>query len=890
MLSVLLRCYPARFRNRFGDELIRATLERYRANVGVRGRTRAVGSLLLDVVNVVISGFAERLWKPGSSRGPNRHNPNEPQGRKDPIMSTLIQDLRFAIRTLAKQPVFAAIVVLTVALGVGANTAMFSIVYGVLLRPLPYEDPAELVIVYQTDRFNNTTLEGASGPDYFDYLEMQTVFERMAAWTGFNPTLADGLSDPERITVTRATRTLFATLGWQPVVGRGFLADEDQPSGPLVTVLSHGLWTTRFGSDPNIIGNSIQLDGGDYTVIGVMPKDFQFNTGTQAWVPLQYGPTTASRGQHNLFIIARLKDNVSVDAARTEMNRVMANLEQRYPDDNIGRGANVQPLDTAITGTVRPALLILMGAVGLVLLLACANVANLLFTRGTARQREIAVRAALGAGRGRLVSQLLTESVVLATLGGVFAVVFAFGGIQLIRTLNPASVPRLSAVSLSPAVLGFTLLLTVVTGLLFGTVPALQASRPNLNHALSEGGRTSSSGATAKLRSTLAVAQIAIAFVLVVGAGLLIKSMWNLTRVDPGFRHENLVRLSVSLPVSRYPNNFRDWPNVPEVHQFYDEVFTRAARIPGVTHVALALNSPTNSGWTTRVAMEGGPQTVAEGVEEERIRPVSHGYFETIGTPIVQGRALTRFDRGDAPPVAVVNESFVNKYLPHENPIGQRFQFWGALREIVGVVPDVKFMGVNAPTRPAFYPPLAQVPFSGFDVILQTNTPPNQTIAAMRTEINAIDRDLAVFNTASFADILSTSLAPQRFNLVMLGIFAGIALVLASVGIYGVIAYGVSRRVHEFGVRMSLGADSGTLSRLVLSQGSKLAGIGIAIGLAGAIGTSKLISGLLFNVAPSDPTTLATVAGFLVVVALAATLIPARRASRVDPVTALRQE
>jgi putative ABC transport system permease protein len=890
-LRLLLFVYPRRFRERFGDELIQALEASRDRRSGHHTGFRALYSHSLDIWNVVQGGLAERarsISKRVATFASGK--PRSPQLRKEPTMLRLAQDLRFAVRTLFKQPGFTAIVVVTVGLGVGANTAMFSIVNGVILRQLPFEGPERLVRIFQSDRFNGTLREGVSGPDYFDYLEQQTAFEQMAAWTGASPTLTDGLSEPERVPMAMVTRTLFPTLGWQAELGRTFTPDEDTPGGRSVVVLSQGLWKRRFGSDTGVIGRSIELDGAQYAVVGVMPEGFQFLPNVGVWVPLQYDRNTGQRGNHGLSVIARLRDGITLEAAREAMAGIMARLEEAYPEDNVGRGATVDLLEFTITGAVRPALLLLMGAVALVLVIACANVANLLFTRGTTRQREVAVRAALGAGRSRLIGQLLTESLLLAVIGGVIGVFAAFGGVRLLRVLNPANLPRMNEITLSPTVLAFALALTAITGIMFGVLPALQTSSTELNEALSEGGRSSTAARAGKARSVLAVVQIAMAFLLVVGAGLLIKSMWNLTRVNAGFQHENLVRLSVTLPAARYPNSFQYWPDVPDVHRFHSEVLARAASVPVISSAALAVNSPVNAGWTSRVIIEGGPQTVEEGVEEERMRPVSHGYFKTIGTPVLQGREFTEFDRGDTPAVVVVNEALARKYFPNEPALGKRLQFWGVMREIVGVVGDVRFMGLNAPPRPAVYSPMSQVPMSQFDIIVRSSEAPDQIVSRMRSEILQIDRQLAVYNTGSFGTFLAGSLAPQRFNLIMLALFASLALVLAAVGIFGVISYGVSQRVHEFGVRLSLGADQGQLRRLVLGQALRMTAIGIVIGLAGSLAGGRFISGLLFDVAALDPATLAGVAVFLSGVALIASVAPAIRAGRVDPMVALRQE
>jgi len=890
LLWLCLLLYPRSFREKFGHSIVQVVRDAYHRDNSPGNRVGSLLSYANHIVDLVAGAVFERA-NSLTRRAPSRRStPGIPQPREASVVSSVIQDLKFAARTLIKRPVFTAVVVVAVGLGVGANAAMYSIVDGVLLQELPYEDADQLVRVFQSDRFNATLHESVSGPDYFDYLEQQTVFQQIAAWTGFNPTLADGVSDPERLTVARATHTLFPTLRWEAELGRTFTAAEDVPGGTATVVLSYGLWTRRFGRDSAVIGRSIELDGFDYAIVGVMPAGFNFLPDVDAWLPLQYSAHTNSRGVHNLNVIARLKDGMTIEAARDQMTSIMTRLEERYPEDNVGRGATVERLDWVMTGRVRPALVLLMGAVTLVLLIACANVANMLLARGTARQREIAVRLSLGAKPGRIIRQLITESLVLALLGGALGVVLAFGAVLLLQALDPSNLPRLTEISLNPAVIRFALLVTAGTGILFGTLPAWRAAQTELSEVLSEGTRSSSGVRSRKLRSALTVTQIGVAFALVVGAGLLTRSLWNLSRVEAGFRHEGLVRMTVTLPQARYPNSYTDWPNVPEVHQFYAEVLDRARRLPMVTAATLAAFGPTDAGFTSRVEVEGGPQTVEEGVEEERNRAIAPGYFATIGTPMIRGREFNRFDRADAPPVVVVNQAFATKYFPNEDPVGKYISYWGVRREIVGVAADVRFMGLSDPSRPAYYAPMWQVPWSSFDVLLRIVGDPEPAIAAMRDQIHQIDSQLAIYNASSLDAVLSRSLAPQRFNLVMLGSFAALALTLAAVGIYGVISYSVGQRFHEFGVRMSLGADRGKMSRLVLKEAVAMAAAGIGLGLVAALAASRLISGLLFNVAAVDPLTLVATALFLACVALLAALIPAHRAGRVDPMVALRQE
>ncbi len=893
MYRLLLRIYPSAFRRRFETEMAQLFRDGYRRQSRRRGASKAASWLLSSLADLLWNGLAERIdWLRRSVGSLRSGKPDLliPPGRKGSVpMLNRIQDLRFAIRSLGRQPVFTLVVILTVALGVGANTAMFSVISGVLLTPLPHSDPDRLVLVFETDRINGTQREGASGPDYFDWLEQQTVFQSMGAWTSFSPTATGAVEEPERLQATRFAHSLFTTLGWQAALGRVYSAQEDQPGGENVAVISQGLWQRQFGGDSGAIGRMLTLDGVEHQIIGVMPSSFSFPTPqTDVWLPLQLGPTSSSRGQHGLLVAARLADGVSIQAAQTEMTQIMARLEEAYPEDNVGRGANLQFLEEAVVGQVRPALWILMAAVGMVLLIACVNVANLLLSRAGSRRQELAIRASLGAGRVRILWQLLTESLLLSLLGGLLGLGVALAGVRLLRTLGPSSLPRLDQVEFDLPVLVFALLAALATGLAFGILPAWQATRLNLTDSLKQGGRSASAGGHNRLRRILAVGEVALAFVLVAAAGLLIQSMWRLNRVEAGFEPRQLVTLTVNLPTSRYPNNFREWPNVARVQQFHREILQEMGRIPSLESAALAVQGPTQSGWTTRIMLEGGPTTPEEGVEEERLRPVSREYFSTLKVPLLQGRTFDMTDRADSASVVMVNRAFARKYFPEEDSAGKRLIFWGQTREIVGVVEDVKFMGLDREIRPAVYTLLDQMPFSQFSILLRSSQDSAQILRAAASVVRQMDPDLAVFNPSAVEDLLSASLAQRRFNAILLGLFAGLALLLAVVGIYGVISYGVSQRTHEFGVRMSLGAGRSSVIRLVLIQSLKLSGMGLLLGLLGSLAATRLLSGLLFEVQATDPVNLLAVALFLGAVALLACLTPARRASRVDPLIALR--
>ena len=898
----LMRLYPSRFRQRFEGQILRLTEDCYRRRL-LLGPSQARSWLLLSLGDLLLGVFAERAAQLGrrvrpqplSSSGPTMGSASPSQkpihSKGTGPMANLMQDVRYAARSLAKQPAFTLVAVVTVALGIGANAAMFSVVNGVLLSRLPYHDPDRLVRVYQNDRINGTVRENASIPDYLDYIEMQTVFEGMGGWSYRSLTLQHRGEEPERIVAARTTASLFPVLGREALAGRTFTPEEDRPGGPAVCLLSYGLWQRRFGGEDSTIGKVVQLDGIDFEVVGVMPPGFQFPSPmVDVWTPIRMGPGSASRGQHGLGVVARLKPESTLEIAGQEMSSIMANLEERYPRDNVGRGAHVESLNDVVTGSIQPALRLLMAAVGLVLLIACANLANLQLGRATTRGREMAVRAALGAARMRIVRQLLTESLLLSVPGGILGILLAFLAIRLLVALDPAAVPRLEQVSLDLTVLAFAAAATLATGLIFGTIPALQASRPRLQTALNQGGRAdSATGGSTRIRWTLAVGQVALAFMLTAGTGLLLRSMWEITRIDPGFRPEGLASASLNLPPNRYPVNFRE-ARGPKVKAFYKDALSRLESDPRVDSAALALAGPTESSFTSRIGIEGGPTTPEEGIEEEYIRAVTPGYFSLIGTPLIKGRDFSFRDTVETPLVVVVNRAFVRKYFEDEDPLGQRINFWGRWRDVVGVAGDVSFMGLDRPARPAVYTSLEQVPFQGFTLLVRGRGESDGLFAALRSTTRELDPTLALFNVGSVEEQISRSTSQRRFILILLSLFAGLALVLATVGIYGVVSYSVSRRRHEFGVRLSLGAGRSDLQRMVMSQGLRMAGLGMLLGLVGALAGSSLVTGLLFEVRAADPLNLAAAGLFLGGIALAACLAPARRAGRVDPLVALRSD
>lgn len=894
MYRLLLRIYPPALRRRFEGEMVQFFRDGYRRSSLRSGSAGVLAWLISSLADLIFNGLAERLQHLRRSAAKKRagtpNSPSPPIKKGTHCMANRFQDLRFAIRSLRRQPVFALVVIVTVALGVGANTAMFSVIKGVLLTPLPYPDSECLALVLENDRINGTTEEGVSGPDYFDWLEQQTVFESMGALRSYVPTLTGSGDEPERLQASMFSHTLFRTLQWPSALGRVFTPQEDQPGGPRAAVISFGLWQRRFGGRSDAVGKTMMLDGESYEIVGVMPAGFGFpDAGTEVWLPLQYGPNTNSRGHHDLLVVGRLKDGSSIEMAQTEMSEIMRRLEEAYPDHNVGRGAYVQSLNEAGLGGVRPALWILMAAVSLVLLIACVNFANLLLSRSSSRRQELGVRASLGAGRTRLLAQLLTESLLLSLIGGLLAIGLAQAGIDLLQSLSPSGLPRLNEVEIDWTVLAFGFGIALVTGAASGLLPAWQASRVNLSEALQQGGRGNALGRQSKLRQALVVAEVALAFVLAAGAGLLIQSMWKLNRVEAGFEPDRLVTLSVNLPASRYPNSVRDWPKVPEVQNFIRDALEGLQRLPFVESAAMAVNRPTDSGWTSDIYIEGGPTTPEEGVEAERLRVVSRDYFSTVGVAVLKGRTYDRSDRSDSPYRYVVNQAFADKYFPDEYPIGKRFAFWNQSGEIIGVVGNVKFMGLDQESRPAVYPLLDQMPFSRFAILLRSRSDDfQQAIQSATALVRQLDPDLAIYDIGTIDELLSGSLSQRRFNAILLGLFAGLALLLAVVGVYGVISYGVSQRTHEFGVRMSLGAGRKAVIWMVLSQGLRLAGLGMLLGGLGSLAAAQMLSALLFEVKPTSPVNLLAVALFLGAVAALACLAPARKASRVDPLIALR--
>lgn len=802
-------------------------------------------------------------------------------------METLFRDIRYGVRTLFKNRSFTVVAIVALALGIGANTAIFSVINAVLLRPLAFEQSDQLVMVWEKRMQLGRVRNVVSPPDFHDWRAQNKVFEDMAAFSGQGFNLATS-GEPERIQGASVSPSLFSILRAQPRLGRFFSSDEDKLNSESVVIISSGLWQRSFGSDPEIAGKTVKLNDKAYTIVGVTPADFIFpNRRSEVWVPLVLAPEDANnRGGHSLTVVARLKPGVTLQEARTEMDSIAAQLEQQYPTPNTGHGANVFPLYEEVVADARPALLILLGAAAFVLLIACANVANLLFARSAARKREIAIRTALGARRSRIVRQLLTESVLLSITGGIIGVLLALWGLDLLLAIGEGSIPRVKEIKLDGWALGFSLLISIATGLIFGLVPALQASRPDMNEALKEGSRSASGSlGRNKTRSLFVIAEVAICLVLLIGAGLMIKSFAKLLNVSPGFNPENVLAMNVAVSGSRYGGS-------EQVASFYLRALERVSSVPGVESAAATTGLPMAGGFGSRYfRIEGRPPQPAGQGFNANVNLTTPGYFRTMHIPLLDGRDFDERDVMKAPGAVVINQEMARRYWPDETPIGQRLAVGdGPWRTIVGVVGDVKQSGLDIETRPEMFWPYYQTPVSFATFVVRTGGDLEAMTSAVRGAMQEIDKDLPVYDIKAVVDVISDSVAPQRLNMLLLGIFAGLALVLAAVGIYGVMSYSVSQRTREIGIRMALGASHRNVLRLVVGEGTILALIGVAIGVVASFFLTRLMNTLLFGVSTTDPITFVALSLLLTGVSILASLVPARRAIRVDPMVALRYE
>src|SRR5262245_22709946 len=810
-------------------------------------------------------------------------------------METFLRDVRFGLRMLFKNPGFTAVAIITMALGLGANTALFSVVNGVMLKSMPFKDPDRLVFVLETSAKFPPPGISASTLNYRDWKEQCKSFETMSARQGFTGNLTSS-ERPEKIQGEKVTWDYFPTIGVAPIHGRNFRAEEDRPGAQPVILLSEGLWRRRFGGDLRIIGQAIPINSQSVTVIGVMPNDTRPNI--EFWAPLAISYQNADRGLHNIQVVARLAAGVTQTQAQAEISNVAARLAAQYPEFNSGWGVTLIRYQDLVILNIRQALTILLAAVGVVLLIACANVANLLLARSAARASEIAIRLALGASRGRLIRQVLTESVLISLIGGAIGVAIAFWLTRALIGLNPQGIPRAGEIGVDGRVLGFALLVSILSGIIFGLIPAWQASNPNLNETLKEGGKSAAGhGSGNRLRSLLVVLQVALAFTLMVGAGLLIKSFSRLQDVNVGFNRERLLSMQISLPPAQYADGV-------SVVGFYTEAIRRLSVLPGVNSVGGISQTPLASGGPQFIfSVEGRPLPKPADAPLASYRIITRGYFQTMGVPLIKGRALTEADDQRALQAVVINQNLAEKMWPGEDPIGKRMTVGVPLPNepidwvtVVGVVGNVKHTALAGETGMQMYQTSAQSPFltgglgRTMNFLLRTDTAPTTLTDTARKVFAGLNPTLPVSNVKTMEDIIYDSVAPVRFNVFLLGLFAAIAMMVTLVGVYGVMNYAVTQRTQEIGIRMALGAQPMQVRRLILRQGLILSSAGLFFGLAGSLGVMRLISGLLFNVSANDPTTLLAVGAGLVLTTLAACYIPARKATRIDPIIALRRE
>jgi len=808
--------------------------------------------------------------------------------RRKNMSADLWQDFRYGARSLRMNRSFTAIAVITLALGIGANTAIFSVVNGVLLRPLPYPEPNRLAMVYGINSQSADSRTPLCGADFLDWKSQNQVFESLAAFSS-NRFSYTGVESPEQIEGAWVTADFFSTIGVQPVLGRGFLPGEDQAAAPRTVVISDAFWRRHLGSNPDVIEKQITLNARAFTIIGVMPSGFTFpEKDTQLWAAERLAPTR--RGPYYMWGLGRLGPGASLDQAQREMDVIARRVQDQINSPNRDWTWTSVSLAERIVGKIRPALLVLLAAVFLVLLIACANIANLLLARATAREKEIAVRIALGASRPRLIRQLLTESLLLAAVGAIAGLPLAIWGVRVLVALSPNDFPRLNEINIDARVLSVTVLVALVCGLIFGLAPALQSSRLNLSESLKEGGRGADGSSRRRLRSALMVTEIAFSLMLMVGAGLMIKSFIKLQSVNPGFKPDQILTMHLTLPRARYDTK-------QKINSYNQQLIERVTAVRGVEAAGLSISLPPDLlEVSDSFSIEGKPWP--KGTTEPFVPVVfiSPEYFTALGVPIIRGRQFNEMDKEDSPLVVIISQTLAERYFANEDPIGRRFRTGGADRtgnpwtEIVGVVGDVKYSGLDVEAEPAYYMPLTQNLWGSAYLAVRAQTDPISLFPAIRQQIWEVDKDIPIAVLSTMDELMAKSVAVPRFRTFLLGVFAALALALASVGTYGVISYLVTKRTREIGIRMALGARGRDAMMLVIRQGMAVALIGVAVGLAGSLALTHLMKSLLFEVSPTDFSTFAGVAALLIVVAVLACWIPARRASRVDPMTALRHE
>jgi putative ABC transport system permease protein len=806
-------------------------------------------------------------------------------------METLIQDVRYGFRMLVKSPGFTAIAVITLALGIGTNTAMFSVINSVLLRSLPFRDSGRVMVVWKT--MSNGSPNAFSTPAFLEMRQQGDFLAHLGAFSSVGKNLG-GKELPERIAGGKANFDLFPVLGVRPVMGRAFSAEEDRPGAGAVVILSHALWTTRFGSRSDILGQPVNLDGSPYTVVGVMPAGFHVLSDTELfWIPLQLESSNAqasARNIHWIFAYTRMAPGTSQKQAQALLDAIAARLKAQDPTGEGGFGATLQPVGDFVNGNVKPALLLLLGAVGFVLLIACSNVANLLLARGTIRRREISIRTALGAARLRMIRQLLTESVLLAMVGGVLGLGLAWVALKILLAIHPSSIPSVDAITMDGTVLAYTALLCGVVGILFGIAPAWEGSRVNVSEALKEGMR-GSSGGLGKHRVVLVITETALASILLIGAGLSLRSLWRTESVDPGFNPSGVLTFRVAAPAQF---------SGERIPLFYQQVIDRVRALPGVQSVVLARNLPmSGTDPSMAISIEGTPPPPSQVPVVTRLRAVGPDYFSGLQTPLLSGREFSEHETAASPKVAIVSESLAKLYWPKQNALGKRLKPempGGEWCTVVGVAADVRHWAADVDIEPTAYYPYTQVP-AAFLPLLEGNMSiavRSQNSAGLLSSIRAavgdVDKTVPVYQVKNMEDMVEESGSLRRFDMWLIGAFAGLALILAAVGIYGVMAYSVSQRTREIGIRIALGAPQRSVLRLIMEQGAKLALAGVVLGLVGAFALTRLMASLLFGVSPTDLSTFSVVPLVVLILILLGCYVPARRATRLDPVVALREE
>ncbi len=901
IFQLFLFFFPARFRRAYANDMLELFRDRYREEYRRAGAKGAVSYLARSIGEALVQGSWER-WQQRVERRASAV-PAKKMHTHTWSSGAFGHDVRYAFRNLRQSPSFAVVAVLTLAISIGANTAIFSVVNGVLLQPLPYGNPEDLLAIYtywRPESGRDVPQYAVGSPEYFDYLDQNRSMESVAAISTELVTITAGEGDPEIVIGGYVSASMFAVLQTPPLLGRTLVAEDDGAKPSPVFVLSHSLWQRRFGGDPNVIGRTLEVGleldevGNSGPIVGVMPEGFAFPTeNTEFWTQLPLDRARTWRGGHWFYMIARLAPGITFEKADAEMKTMMENWAKVYPDHHTGHGLFMMPLLDDYVGNVRPAILLLLGAVGFVLLIACANVANLLLARGEGRLREIAVRSALGAGRRRLVKQLLTESLTLSAIGGVLGIALSHVGIVSLLALEDGSIPRTALIGLDGRVLVFTMSIVILTSLIFGLLPALQTASLDLSRAFKIGGRSATaSRERMALRKVLIVAEMALAILLVIGAGLVIKSFRQLMNVDPGFRTENMLTARLSLPSGDYPSD--------RAVAFFTRLTEELKGLPGVESAAVVSRPPLYMDRSaSQFLIEGRPDSspTESGLNASHVM-VGRGSFETLQIPLVSGRLLDETDRPGTPLTVVIDEDMARMYWPGENPIGAKIRFGrtdGPWHTIVGIVGNARFDGLNK-KHPTYY--FDQVQAAAWmdhmsrtaSVIVHTSTDPTALAGPLRETVRRLDPNLPIVHLQTMDELVSKSLARPRFIMMLLGVFAGIALVLGAIGVYGVMSHGVAQRTGEIGIRIAMGAKRAEVAGMVLRQGMGLALAGVLLGLVASLGAARSLAGFLFNVSTTDTSTYTAVAIVMVAVALLASYLPARRASKVDPIDALRYE